>query len=325
MHHADLYRCLKCRGSLTDRTRPDALSCVSCGVDYPIVHNVLDTLTDPSEDVIQELKANAREQGIPAEEWRSFRVRAVANLADMQALLKGSAHEPAQYYQQVTTNFFDAVERLGSRPNRRVLEIGSEYDYQFLEHFRRAGAECFAVNIRFSYLEPDAFLDWPEKVLADMNDLPFTDATFDTLVLSATSHHSANLDKTISEISRVLNVGGVALLLNDPLKGWLKWMGGATEPHHGRDEEIHENEYTIRQYDSAFRRAGLRPEYLFSAFHDRRLCEMDIHPEMRFARLAKLIGTIWKAPSIRAFAKRSLLRPGQMIFGFPLNVILRKA
>jgi SAM-dependent methyltransferase len=326
MRDLTIYQCISCFSALTAVTDGSAVCCATCGARYPLLHNILDTLVDPCLEVIQELRANAREQGLPPEEWQSFKVHRITQPRDLDTRLKRSAGEPVQYYQQTTTNFNQAMLRLGSVDSQQILEIGADYDYYFLRHFRDMNADCYAANVRFSFAEPDEFLRWPEKTLADMNRLPFRDEVFDVVLLSATSHHSSDLEHTVREVARIVKRGGLALFLNDPLKGWLKWMGGPVgRDHHDRDEEIHENEYSISTYHRAFLRAGLKPEYLFSEFHNQKLRNADIHPEQRFASLGRILSTIWRNERFRRFAIRNLLWTAQAVFGFPLNVILRKA
>src|SRR5205823_14855240 len=91
------------------------------------------------------------------------------------ARLEESANQPVENYQQKAMHFHQALNTLGQWKASRVLEIGSETDYYFLRQFRDMGAHCTAVNLYFQYQESDPFFDWPEKTLADMNELPFKD------------------------------------------------------------------------------------------------------------------------------------------------------
>jgi len=323
-----IYRCILCSGSALGQESAFEVKCEKCGARFPLRENILDTLIEPSPKVIAELQGMANERGIGIDNWREVKIDKrfeTVSFAERSLLTENLA---GQYYQQTLTNFDQAFERiLPAIQNRggsplRVLEIGSERDYVFLERFRQIGAECFALNVLFLCKAPNSFRDWPEKTLGDMNMMPYNDGVFDVVMFSATSHHSSDLAMTIGELSRVLKRGG-GLILNDPIRGHLKFLGVRLGQHH-RDSYINENEYTIRFYHRLFRHNRLRPEYLFSAYHDRKLCAADIHPQLRFAKLSRLIAAIWKFAPVRNFARNWLPWPGSLIFGLPLNVILHK-
>jgi SAM-dependent methyltransferase len=266
----------------------------------------------------------AAEQKWPASDWQRVKRWEVARIPTLEERLNISKNEPGQYYQQTSASFSQAVGVL-SKSNftiHRALEIGAEADYYFLSWFRDRGAECHAVNVFFQFVNHDT-QEWPERTLADMNCLPFREGVFDLVLLSATSHHSSDLDRTVREVARVLRPGGVALFLNDPIGGWLKRLGGPIS-HENRSELVHENEYSILKYYAAFRRHRFRVQYLFSDFYDRKLAGEALHPQMRFARLGKVLSGLWRIPAFRDVAKRHLLWAAHLVFGFPLNAIAWK-
>ena len=187
----------------------------------------------------------AIEAGLGEDRWQDVCVRQNDWVCDFDGRRWNTADLPGQHYDQILAHFDQALQRLGleSAIGLKVLEIGAEVDYPFMQRFRDLGAECYAVNISFNYEEPDAFLEFPEKTLADMNDLPFRDGVFDLAILSATSHHSPDLARTFREVYRVLTPRGTVLLLSDPLSGWIKRLG--KRGSHERHALIHENEYSI--------------------------------------------------------------------------------
>ncbi len=265
----------------------------------------------------------AVEQKLGVADWRQMKLWKVNRIPTLQERMEGSLNEPGQYYQQIYANFMQAMTTISNRKMTRVLEIGAEADYYFLNWFQARGAECHAANLFFQYTLPDE-ATWPERTLADMNCLPYRSEVFDLVLLSATSHHSPDLDLTVREVARVLRPGGAALFLNDPIGGWFKRLGGAIS-HENRSELVHENEYSIVRYYLAFRRNGLRVRFLFSAFHDQKLVTGAIHPDMRFARLAAVASKMWRVPAVRWVAKRNLTFAFHLLFGFPLNAIAWKS
>ncbi|HEX7666629.1 MAG TPA: methyltransferase domain-containing protein, partial [Polyangiaceae bacterium] len=192
-------RCVSCeRGSLV-LGEPEVAVCdnASCGSRFPIVHGVLDTLVAPDPEVVREIQGMAVESRIAAENWRDFKVTVhdekLATLEERASF----ATDVGQYDRQTILNFEQALALLGNLQGKRVLEIGSDHDYYFLQRFREKGATCVAANIHFMVEKEGKYSEWPEKVLADMNNLPFRDGAFDVVLLSATSHHSPDLERTV--------------------------------------------------------------------------------------------------------------------------------
>jgi len=233
--------------------------------------------------------------------------------------LRETEGQAIEYYQQTLEHFEQALRDLGINPGR-VLEIGSEADYFFLQHFRDRGAKCHALNISFMYQEPDEFLEWPEKTLADMNELPFQDGVFDLVLFSATLHHSPDLKRTMREVARVTSSAGTVLVLSEQIGGWFK----RSDRYSHRSDQIHETYRSFFEYHTSFTRAGLHPKYLFSEHFDKKLRERRIHPEGRYASLGNMVAWLWKRQQFRKLARGPLLYVAHTLFGFPLNAILRK-
>jgi SAM-dependent methyltransferase len=320
----EVYRCVICKAgplvaSSSGDREPSGLVCSSCQAAYPVVHNVLDTMIRPSHEVLEELQGMAVEQGRSREEWNSVRIRHLDVAPTFASRLRETEGQAVEYYQQTQQHFEQALRDLGINP-RRVLEIGSETDYFFLQHFRDRGARCHAVNISFMYQEPDVFLEWPEKTLADMNELPFQDGVFDLVMFSATLHHSPDLKRTMREVARVTSSTGTVLVLSEQIGGWLK----RSDRYAHRSDQIHETYRSFLEYHSSFTRAGLRAQYLFSEHFDKKLRERKIHPEGRYANLGNLVARMWKHEPFRKLAHGPGLYVAHTLFGFPLNVILRK-
>ena len=322
MRELEVYRCVICHaGSLVAQAGDESeVVCVACQARYPVRHNVLDTMIRPSHEVLEELRGMAVEQGRSAEEWDSIRIRHLDAVPTFASRLRETEGQAVEYYQQTLEHFEQALKDLGINPGR-VLEIGSEADYFFLQRFRAGGAKCHALNISFMYQEPDQFLEWPQKTLADMNELPFQDGVFDLVFFSATLHHSPDLKRTMREVARVTSSGGMALVLSEQIGGWLK----SSSRYAHRSDQIHETYLSFFKYHTSFTRAGLHPQYLFSAHYDRKLRERRIHPDGRYAGLGNIVARLWNRPQFRKLAHGPLLYVAHTLFGFPLNAILRKS
>lgn len=320
----DTYRCNKCKvGSLASlENQLEEVICQNCNQKYQYKNNILDTLISPNLEVIQELKGIALENDIDEQQYQKVKIRPVQKIKTFQDKLEQTKNECGQYYQQTLANFRQAFESLDLPSNLKVMEIGSVNDFYFLRPFKNNKNRCIALNIHFEIEGTCENTIWPERVLADMNDLPFFDNTFDVIIISATSHHSSQLNQVISEISRVLKRGGKCLMINDPLWGLIKSLGGKCRA--SRHKLIHENEYSIWRYNHLFRQHNLKAEHLFSAYYDQILLKRVLRPQTRFYIVAKMLTYFWHFKVFRNLIKKYLLWFAQAFFGFPLNVILTK-
>jgi SAM-dependent methyltransferase len=301
----------------------ERLTCSGCQQVYLVKHGIVDSIVAPSPSLTKELQGMAREAGMEAQQWQDYKIRQVPSLPTLEALQAGTEGDAGHYYKQTMMNFEQAralLPVLGA--GTRVLEIGSEAPFAFLKGFRATGAECHALNIYFPLTTPDPYSAWPIRTLGDMNHLPYRDASFDVVVMSATSHHTPTPELLLQEVSRVLKPGGKALLINDPLAGLIKGVGGSLAHH--RDPLINENTYTLGRYQRAFDALGFNSEHLFSAYWEDRLQTANIHPQTRFATLARILARLWRVAPVRHLIRHQLLWAVQVVFGFPLNVVLSK-
>jgi SAM-dependent methyltransferase len=92
-----------------------------------------------------------------------------------------------------------------------------------------------------------------ERILSDMNYLPFNEKIFDYVFVSASLHHSLDLLKTLREINRVLKHNGKFIVINEPVRGLFK--------NNRNDNEeirvgINEKDYRLREYLMLLKEAG---------------------------------------------------------------------
>jgi len=318
-------KCINCQKDASFQILTNALKCTHCSHSFPINKNIIDFLYRPSPDTVKELRGMAVENGYQPDDLDNFKIKENPDLKTYDDLAKKTANEHNQYYQQTQMNFeqaFKLVQKKVPIMQAHVLEIGAQYDYHFLRHFQAKGATCYSLNIHYNYSNLKDFHDWPIKVIADMNELPFASSSLDVVLISATSHHSNTPHLLVQEINRVLRPGGQCLMINDPTDGLLKKLGGKYTAV--RHDHINENEYSIWHYNKLFRQSQLKATHLFSDYYDQKLKNAVIHPETRFSGLARLIVRFWKINAFRNLAKRRLLWFAQAVFGFPMNVILEK-
>lgn len=93
-----------------------------------------------------------------------------------------------------------------ARP-RRILEVGCGWGELAEWLARETGAEVVATDLspRMVELARDRGLD---ARVADVQELPFEDASFDVAVAAWMLYHAPKLDRAIAELARVLRPGG---------------------------------------------------------------------------------------------------------------------
>jgi SAM-dependent methyltransferase len=108
-----------------------------------------------------------------------------------------------------------------------------------------------------------------ERVLGDMNNLPVRPDAFDVVFMTGTLHHSSDSVRTIREVAQALVPGGVAIVINEPVRSLMRSeeLTGCPEIEHGINEHV----YTIFGYLWAVWRAGLRPRLFFPHSISKRL------------------------------------------------------
>jgi SAM-dependent methyltransferase len=288
---------------------------------------IVDALDEPSKEVLDELRGMMREAGYQ-DDWRSFAISKVPAVSSMETRKQMTENDVFDYYGSTEMNLVQALEHVRITGTERVLEIGGHDDYAFLKPFQARGCTCYSANIYVRYDDEATRSMWPARFLADMHRLPFRDGAFDITLLSATSHHG-DLSSLATELARITRPGGVVININEPISGLLKHAFSRHKVEHGRqdtlrDELVHEHEYSIFEYVTAFRRAGFRLEKsLFSDYYRRRL-EARRTTGVRFARLAGAVSKAWTRPSFRKLATGPGLWLGQAVIGLQMNAIFRR-
>jgi len=147
---------------------------------------------------------------------------------------------------------------------KRVLEIGAGRCWVVAELARR-GAEAVGLDIlTHKYLGLETADIWMaahpglyfERVLGDMNGLPFQPDAFDFVVATASMHHTDTLSQALREAARVTRQQGYVLLINEPIV----LTTGARPDLSQSPEVLHnivETRPTYAEWVSAFEAANL--------------------------------------------------------------------
>jgi SAM-dependent methyltransferase len=322
--HDSPLRCPRCKGTLA-RSRGSHAQCGECASRYPEYDGILDLLGEPSDDVQTEWRGLAAENHIELNngEFDAVKFLVTDAIDTTRELMERSRSGPIQYYQQGAAAYFEALSHCPIDAGLRVLEIGGGRTYWKLRIIRDLCDEAYSLNIFFHVSRNDPAPTWPERILADMNDLPFEDKYFDLVICSATLHHSSDLGRVFGEISRVLRPDGRVIVVNEPVQGVAKALG--SRARHTRDEHIHEDPVSFVQWRRAIRDADLVADHFVPAWFLGQLrSPRQLPVGTRFRGLAFLVAPLAK-PGVMSELCRTLGRvPGQFVLGLPLNAVLWK-
>jgi SAM-dependent methyltransferase len=234
-----------------------------------------------------------------------------------------SAGKPISYYQQTTSAYLEALSRAHIDAAMDVLEIGSDRTHHKLRIIKDLCASAYALDIFFHVPQDQESATFVHRLLADMCTLPFVNESLDLVIVSASLHHAPDLEQALREIYRVLRVGARAIVVNEPVEGTFKRFGSALR--HTRNELIHEDPISWREWRSAVTLAGLRADQFLPAWFGQHVVETKRLPYgTRFRFLAKAIRPLLSRPTIADAARLVGRRPGQSLLGLPLNAVLWK-
>ncbi len=242
--------------------REGELACPACSASFPIREGILDLMHATSDQVRAEIAAweSMLDTSAYSEEEHARSRGWIRSLP----FLSGQEGPPAELetWRRHGREAFRLLDREDWR-GQRVLEPGAGRCWLSAELARR-GAEVTALDITPApYLglsSAEVFFEdeeiYFERVLADMQRLPFTDGSFDAVVATATLHHSPGLEALARELARVTRPGGMLLAANEPLL--LPCRLTPAEEEAG----AHEGSYTLGRWMRALRGAGWRLEAL---------------------------------------------------------------
>jgi uncharacterized protein YbaR (Trm112 family)/ubiquinone/menaquinone biosynthesis C-methylase UbiE len=255
--------CPHCRSPRFDLTiaekdereiREGKLSCPACNHHYPIHKGILNLLLNPSSAIQSEQKGWVEMLGETSEEL-------------VETMLQ------LPYYKDdiwvTTAENYDQIMAQVDLTGKRVLDIGAGRCWSTRRMMMAGASRAVAVDIleaRFIGLETaDIFLQhdgiYFERIMADMNDLPLCPASFDVVFMTSTLHHSSDPAECMRQVAKSLVPGGLAIVINEPIRSLFRSsnLSNCPEIAHG----INENVYTIIEYLTAIRRAGLQPRLFF--------------------------------------------------------------
>lgn len=317
-------RCPNCKNALA-HTPGSGANCESCSCAFAESDGILDLLGDPDPAVRTELRGLAKENGVDFDVAGPEGVKFLRSVGveTLSGLMDASRGGRVQYYQQTAAAYFEALARSQIDAHLKVAEIGAEGTLWKLRVIEDLCDEAFALNIFFQVGDTVPPGSLAVRVLGDMNDLPFLDASLNLLIYSATLHHSSDLDTALTEASRVLQPGGRAIVVNEPVAGAAKGLGGSMG--HDRDEDIHEDEVSFRRWRRAIRNSGLTADHFVPAWFIGQMRNgKNLPPDTRFGRLAEGLAPLARSSALADVLRSTARVPAQAVLGLPLNAVLWK-
>lgn len=162
-----------------------------------------------------------------------------------------------------------AISKVRQFPQGKLLEIGCGRG-EFAVHLANAFPEMTITAIDFSETAiqlacdlPGTFLNPPRFLVADAQNLPFLDKSFDWVVSCECLEHVPSPQKMCDDIFRVLKPGGRFCVttenyLNGMLIGWLRcWIKGIAFDS-GSGVQPRENFFVFPMVNNYLQRAGLQ-------------------------------------------------------------------
>lgn len=267
-----LLRCQAC-GATALHTGSDAVICDACGLSYPTRDDVSDFLHELHPVASRERTAVHqidRRQGAPAE-WTADVLGRLHEGRLTAEEVAGTPH--LRVIEESREQVLDLLAREPLPPDAVVLELGADVGW-VSSILVDAGCRVIGTDITdHLFLAP--YRDSPRlcRILADMNRVPFGDATMDAVWATACVHHSWDLRRTFREIARVLRPGGQAWLCCEPIPPRLRYVLARGVGDEERALGINETWIARGTWLDACRAAGLHPRLIRPRLDPNRLRE----------------------------------------------------
>jgi ubiquinone/menaquinone biosynthesis C-methylase UbiE/uncharacterized protein YbaR (Trm112 family) len=241
--------------------REGELRCRTCASRLPIRQGVVHALPAVPPKVAAEIQGWIELLDVPEKQYE-FRDEWILALPFLQAA-QTPDRESIQIWRAMGQHVFSLLDRFAWQ-GQRVLEIGAGRCWVVAELARRGAAAVGLDILTHKYLGLETADIWMaaqpglyfERVLGDMNDLPFQPEVFDFVIATASLHHTETLEQAMREAARVIRPQGHLLLINEPLV----LLSGARPDLSQSPEVLHhiiETRPTYNEWTSAFEAAQL--------------------------------------------------------------------
>ena len=282
--------------------REGSLRCGNCKKKYRIENGIIDLLVEETPEIISEQKG-----------WTELE-KAVVNTDKLMLSLPDAIGEHKTAWKSQAENFHYMFSKLDLNGKEVVLDLGAGRCWS-TSFFSRKGCYTVGIDILLTkyvgLLTSDVYINhhniYFERIIGDMNLLPFRNQVFDLVFITATLHHSVDMLTTLKEVYRVLKTGGQVVFINEPVVGIFKLSKlDCKEIEVGINEHIHK----LWNYLRIIKRVGL---------------DYRIYPYLgSYFRGINLIKQLLKKKSFYKKAERLINYFQLLFFGGILNIIAHK-
>lgn len=156
------------------------------------------------------------------------------------------------------------VQSVSLKGSEKVLDIATGAGHTALA-FAPHVSECYGIDLTKEMIQVASKLASDREVsnvqfqIGDAEQLPFPDASFDIITCRFAAHHFRNVEKAVSEISRVLKPGGTFLLVDhyapadSELDQFVNHVNRRRDPSHVRESSLSEWESFFAKYSLSYR------------------------------------------------------------------------
>jgi len=245
--------------------RSGEVVCQKCNQSFPVENGILNMLHNPSETIQKEQKGHIQmdHHGIGVSFKNSIKIFKKEFLmlpeGDNSANFK-----KMRYFKSVadeSSAFYDALKLVKLKPESRILDSGADVCWSTAK-FTEMGHECCAIDINHHMIASDIFIEgkniYFERILADMNNLPFRKKTFDAVFTIGSLHHTEDLINTVKNFHKVLDDKGKLILINEPINSGVNPVTDSEFGGYDYELGINEHTYKITEYYKAAHEAGFR-------------------------------------------------------------------
>jgi len=311
----EILKCLKCgatslrlviKAKNQTEVIDGAVTCNACGMVYRVEEGILNALVffDPAIAAARKI----------------YKVSKGQQIEKSKSCLARREHLEENYRNDTEENYRQCLYQIESGKGW-ALDIGAGTGWT-TAGLASKGYKAVAVDIsadnkldlgKYHFTEGIYF----DRVLADVNRLPFSDEAFDLAFASAALHHSCSLGAALGEISRTVKRGAKLELINEPVKG-LAEAFKENAGHLEGPEGIIEKHYGISTWLRELKKAGFSGNYIFPANIRRRLEMSGFTEKHKFYYLARIITRLYRIKLFQVLVEFFFFRYGMLLFGLPL-------
>lgn len=299
------------------------ITCNYCSAKFEVNKGILNLLPNPKDSIKKEQKG-----WMKLSDKKSLRKNKENDLKMVDLPWCINFPKDRKHWKDHADNFDFVLEQLNLKGDEKVLDLGAGRCWSTRE-FARIGCACVALDVvstRYVGLESaDIYLEhnniFFERVLADMNNLPFVKDSFDIVFSTASIHHSSDLVELFKEASRVLKKNGKIVLINEPVRGIFESKRLCCDEV---EQGINEHIYRLVDYEKSAKKAGFKVNVYMPESIRHMLESGEIKGEKKYKKyLGRVVSKAWQQKKISPYIEK-MHYLGQHLIGMGLVMIGEK-